>query len=845
MSSLKLQCLENTDGNVIFKVDSISGVYCNSTIASLNSTVGGLVSLGGISISNSTNASSVTQGGALTIDGGVSILKDTIIGGNLTVLGSQSIIQSQTLTVQDNIIVLNSVPTVNKDAGILLKREQTENDIGSGDVVSNVPAFSTIVESSTNSTIVFNTIASTINDAYANWYVKLTSGGGNNQVRYITSYTGSNRTAALNSIWSTNPSSNDTINLYNRLYAAQYYREIDDQYVLGYTTTDPGLSTITLADYANLSVNNITANGLYSTNASVNNSVFINSSIGTLNISTGISTASILNTGLISTSNLTASTSTISNAFFTNISTSTLYISTGISTASILNTGLISTANLTASMSTFPNALFTNISTGTLNVSTGVTSTNVLITTGSIGTLLNTSKLISIGSINTIGSFIISGASASINGSINNNRCLVVGSATQGAISVNNIGEARYHIYNGGLTREWLFGQKSNLDNNFTFTSMVSGVETDQATIDINGNLGVGTVQPASKLQVTNSGNLTSMIISTVTSGSTNKIEIGVAASSSQLSSSARAGDSIIRTHTGANLILQTSDTGIAHMIIVSSGSIGIGTTTPNSLLTVNGSFNATSSTISNSIFTNISTNSLTVSSGITSTQITTNTLIVSDTLNALSGTFGNLYITNGNIGINNTSPSYLFDIDGSAHISTDLTVDGSIYGSSNSSSQYAYLTLTATDEAINLSSGALVSFGGVSIVCSTNSLSITDGGALLVNGGASIGRDLYIGGNLYANGTNISTITGLTTIGSNSSTGTMILSNISIGQTMGNTSYKILGNLCTTTNNTNIYSVSFKNLTTTTFDALIYRIDALASGWTDSNLKLSWCIYQ
>jgi hypothetical protein len=60
----------------------------------------------------------------------------------------------------------------------------------------------------------------------------------------------------------------------------------------------------------------------------------------------------------------------------------------------------------------------------------------------------------------------------------------------------------------------------------------------------------------------------------------------------------------------------------------------------------------------------------------------------------------------------------------------------------------------------------------------------------------------------------------------------------------MGNTNYKVIGNLATTTNNYNVYTVCFKNLTTTTFDALIYRLDALASGFEDPNLRLNWTVY-
>jgi len=49
--------------------------------------------------------------------------------------------------------------------------------------------------------------------------------------------------------------------------------------------------------------------------------------------------------------------------------------------------------------------------------------------------------------------------------------------------------------------------------------------------------------------------------------------------------------------------------------------------------------------------------------------------------------------------------------------------------------------------------SGAFLSLGGISIICTVNSSSITQGGCLTVNGGASVNKDLYIGGDLYING--------------------------------------------------------------------------------------------
>ena len=99
----------------------------------------------------------------------------------------------------------------------------------------------------------------------------------------------------------------------------------------------------------------------------------------------------------------------------------------------------------------------------------------------------------------------------------------------------------------------------------------------------------------------------------------------------------------------------------------------------------------------------------------------------------------------------------------------------------------------------------------------------------------------MNVGGSLVVDGQNLTNIVGNTAIGSFSGTGVYEITSISIGKTMLNTNYKIIGSIQTTSHNTNVYTVSFKKLTTTTFDAVIYRIDSLGSGWTDVNLTLSW----
>jgi hypothetical protein len=116
-------------------------------------------------------------------------------------------------------------------------------------------------------------------------------------------------------------------------------------------------------------------------------------------------------------------------------------------------------------------------------------------------------------------------------------------------------------------------------------------------------------------------------------------------------------------------------------------------------------------------------------------------------------------------------------------------------------------------------------------------------GGGLTVAGGVGISQDLYVGGNVYIKGIDATVITGTQTIGSNTGTGTYQAS-VTLPRTMANTAYKIVGSLKSTTNNTNVYSVSFTNVTTTGFTANIYRLDALGSGWTDTNLTLSYVVY-
>lgn len=67
-------------------------------------------------------------------------------------------------------------------------------------------------------------------------------------------------------------------------------------------------------------------------------------------------------------------------------------------------------------------------------------------------------------------------------------------------------GQARCHVYNGGATAEWLFGQKTSTDHGFKISKLVAGVESDYLELTTNGELKVGNVAIADQNGLVASG---------------------------------------------------------------------------------------------------------------------------------------------------------------------------------------------------------------------------------------------------------------------------------------------------------------------------------------------------
>jgi hypothetical protein len=165
--------------------------------------------------------------------------------------------------------------------------------------------------------------------------------------------------------------------------------------------------------------------------------------------------------------------------------------------------------------------------------------------------------------------------------------------------------------------------------------------------------------------------------------------------------------------------------------------------------------------------------------------------------------------------------------------------------------STFNNLYLTATTPSINSSSGAFISFGGVSIDCIEDVTSVTSGGGLTIAGGASIAKSLIIGdtissstvttGVIYAIGstinnilnTNITSTNGLITNISNTN---LITSNV-LASNINATNSTITNGLITNISSNNLHST---DIYYTTLNGTRIYTDSIDANYISNNISLT-----
>jgi hypothetical protein len=206
----------------------------------------------------------------------------TTIYGDLYVRGTTSTVDQQIVTIDDNIIVLNNSPYGTGDGGVAIRRWQETNNSGDGDVVNDTPEKAGTLRSNggsdNNISVVLELSASSTNDIYKDYWIKIISGTGAGQVRKIKSYDGTTKKATLydsndhasagsphpqegeNLI--TVPNSSSQYALYPCNYVMSIWDESANEFAFICSKTSATSGQAEISHYTNVHLDNLVSNGI-------------------------------------------------------------------------------------------------------------------------------------------------------------------------------------------------------------------------------------------------------------------------------------------------------------------------------------------------------------------------------------------------------------------------------------------------------------------------------------------------------------------------------------------------------------------------------------------------------
>ncbi len=302
--AIKLLADNDSTGQVIIQADG--DITSAVKIVASGAATGGIdidATGGPVAIDTTNTVTGITIG---TATAGVPVTVGTsssliTVAGDLIVEGTTTTINTETLTVEDNFILLNSgAAELDIDSGIVIRRYQSANDASVGNVITST---STIQESgafqagsATPGTLVLAAYASATDDFYNGWWIKITSGAGIDQVRRIKDYVGASKTVTLyvtadNTATFTDgldlgtaPAATDTYELYSDAFSLSFYDESADRWVVANSSKVPDPVSGAGASIANIEQYQQFSSGAIDVHSQIYNNAFGSASGTTITV---------------------------------------------------------------------------------------------------------------------------------------------------------------------------------------------------------------------------------------------------------------------------------------------------------------------------------------------------------------------------------------------------------------------------------------------------------------------------------------------------------------------------------------------------------------------------------